>query len=240
MNMSTLITRIKLKLGLLNLATPFENINKTIVTILNTITTPTFSIYLPVKETLNVSLNDLEVLEKNNDYMKVLLPDFKTRKLLYVFDIEYNNDNLSGLGCYWGGIPFQFGSTFNQLMLANAGTSLMNQMIPKMTFNFESPRTLYVYNVYASAQVKILLGFEHDLSLASIPETSRDEYYKLALLDVKENLYPTLKMYTEVSTSIGNINLKLDDWASAEDQRRDLLEKWDDTYHLDHKNIYYG
>ena len=88
--MSTLITRIKLKLGLLNLATPFENINKTIVTILNTITTPTFSIYLPVKETLNVSLNDLEVLEKNNDYMKVLLPDFKTRKLLYVFDIEYN------------------------------------------------------------------------------------------------------------------------------------------------------
>ena len=136
-------------------------------------------------------------------------------------------------------MPLLQGNLINQMMLANAGTSLMNQMIPKLTFKFEAPRTLYIYNAYSSSKVVIDLGFEHDKSLASIPETCREDFLKLALLDVKENLYPTLKHYTEINTAIGNINLKLDDWANAEDQRRELIEKWDDTYHLDFQPVYY-
>ena len=83
------------------------------------------------------------------------------------------------------------------------------------------------------------LGFEHDKSLASIDETSRESFMELALLDVKSNLYPTLQMYTELNTAIGNINLKLDKWADADSARQELISKWDDTYHLDFQPLYY-
>ncbi len=240
MNLSNVITRIKLKLGLINIATPFENIDDTILTILNTITTPVFSVYYPCKDTMHVNMHDLELLEKEATYEKYLLPEFTTRKLLYVFDVKYSNDNLSGLGYYGGGVPLLEGNLFNQVALANAGASMMSHMIPKMTFKFEPPRVLYVYNAYSSCQIDIDLGFEHDKSLASIPETCREEYMKLALLDVKENLYPTMKQYSEINTAIGTINLKIDDWADAESRRQDLIDKWDDTYHLDFQPIYYA
>ena len=116
----------------------------------------------------------------------------------------------------------------------------MNQVIPKMTFKFERPRTLTLYNAYSSNNIVLDLGFSQDKSLASIPETCREDYMKLAMLDVKDNLYPTLKQYTELNTAIGNINLKLDDWANAESERKELIEKWDDTYHLDFHPIYWA
>lgn len=239
MNLSNIVTRIKLKLGLLNISTPIENLDETIVTIIKDITIPVFSVYYPAKDSLILNTYDLELLEKAALYEKYLLPEFNTRKLLYVFDVRYDTSVLSGLGYYGGGMPLLQGNLINQMMLANAGTSLMNQMIPKLTFKFEAPRTLYIYNAYSSSKVVIDLGFEHDKSLASIPETCREDFLKLALLDVKENLYPTMKQYTEINTAIGNINLKLDDWANAEDQRRELIEKWDDTYHLDFQPVYY-
>lgn len=239
MNLSNIVTRIKLKLGLLNIATPIENLDDTIVTILKEITIPVFSVYYPVKESLTLNTYDLELLEKTALYEKYLLPEFKSRNLLYVFDVRYDTSVLTGLGYYGGGMPLLQGNLINQMMLSNAGANLMNHMIPKMTFKFEHPRELYIYNAYSSAKVVLDLGFEHDKSLASIPETSREEFLKLAMLDVKENLYPTMKQYTELNTAIGNINLKLDDWANAEDQRRELIEKWDDTYHLDFQPVYY-
>ena len=228
-----------MKLGLLNISTPFENLDETIITILNEITIPVFSVYYPVKESLTIKTYDLELLEKTANCEKYLLPEFKARKLLYVFDVNYDASVLSGLGYYGSAMPLLQGNLINQTMLSNAGAQLMSHMIPKMTFKFEAPRTLYIYNAYSSSKIVIDLGFEHDKSLASIPETCREEFFKLALIDVKENLYPTLKQYTEINTAIGNINLKIDDWANAEDARRDLIDKWDDTYHLDFQPMYY-
>ena len=239
MNLSNIITRIKLKLGLINIATPIENLDQTIETIIKEITLPVFSIYYPFKETLAINTYDLELLDKTAIYEKYLLPDFNTRKLLYVFDVEYDTSMLSGLGFYGGGMPLMQGNLINQVMLSNAGASLMNTMIPKLSFEFVPPRTLKIYNAYSSCKVVLSLGFEHDKSLASIPETCREEFLHLALLDVKENLYPTLKQYSEINTAIGTINLKLDDWQNAESERADLINRWDDNYHLDFKPMYY-
>lgn len=131
------------------------------------------------------------------------------------------------------------GNLINQAMLANAGANLINTMLPKMTFKYEAPRKLYLYNQYSSSKIVVEMGFEHDKSLASINETVRESFMELALLDVKENLYPTLKQYTEINTAIGNINLKIDDWANAESERKDLIARWDDSYHLDMIPMYY-
>jgi hypothetical protein len=221
------------------IATPFENIDETILTILQDITIPDFYLYNPCRDRLQLKTSDLERLEKTDQYEVYLLPDFKNRKLLYVFDVTYDDSCLSGLGYYGGGMPLMTGNVINQTMLANAGAHLISTMMPKMTFKFEYPRKLYLYNIYSSSSIVLDLGFEHDKSLASIPETCRDSFIQLAMLDVKSNLYPTLKMYSELNTAIGNINLKLDEWSNAESARDELINRWADTYHLDMTPLYY-
>lgn len=239
MNLSRAITRIKLKLGLINIVTPFEDLDNTIQDILTDITRPVFSIYSPFKERCTIDTSDLEILEKTETYKKYLLPEFPNRKLLYVYDVYYDSSMLSGFGYYSGGMPLMQGNLINQVMLANAGAEVMNYMIPKMTFEFEPPRTIFIWNAYAATKVVMEFGFEHDKSLASIPDTQEESFMKLALLDVKENLYPTMKQYSEINTAIGTINLKIDDWQNAEQERNELINLWDDTYHLDNSKPFY-
>lgn len=239
MNLSNVITRVKLKLGLINIATPFENIDDIIMYILENITLPVYSTYKPVHDKLVVNTNDLERIEKTEQYETYLLPDFKTRTLLYVFDVTYDDSCLSGLGYYGGGMPLMTGNIINQAMLSNAGAQLISSMMPKMTFHYEHPRKLTLFNMYSSSRIVIELGFAHDKSLASIPDTCQESFMKLFMLDIKEYMYPTLKQYTEINSAIGNINLKLDDWANAESERADLINQWDDTYHLDMQPMYF-
>lgn len=239
MNMSNVITRIKLNLGLMAISTPFENLDETIKEIITDITLPVFSLYNPCRDTMTIKTTDLQQIEKTDQYEVFLLPEFKNRKLLQVIDVRYDDSCLSGLGYYGGGMPLMTGNLINQTLLANAGAHLITQMMPKMTFKYEHPRKLFLYNMYSSSTIVLELGFEHDKSLASIAETARESFIHLALLDVKTNLYPTMKMYSEINTAIGNINLKLDDWQNAESAREELINKWDDTYHLDLPPMYF-
>lgn len=240
MNINTVLNRIKLKLGLLNISTPFEDLDKTILLIIQDITLPVFSQYAPFNQTMVIETDDLERIEKTSDYEKFILPEFRSMELLYVHDVRYDTSTLAGLGMYGNAMPIGTGSMLQQLMVGNASMHLMNTIIPKLTFKFERPRTLTIYNAYYSSKLTLDLGFVHDKSLASIPETASETFMKLAILDVKENLYPTLKQYTEINTAIGNINLKIDDWANAESERADYIRELDDTYHLDHIPMYWA
>ena len=40
------------------------------------------------------NLNDLEQIERNNSYETYLLPDFQSKKLLYVFQVYYDDSTL--------------------------------------------------------------------------------------------------------------------------------------------------
>lgn len=241
MNLSSLMTRLKLKLGLLNISSPFVDIDAVILQILQDITVPTFSIYYPYKERLHVNLHDLELIEKTTSYEKVLLPIFQPRELLYVFDVNYNNDNLSGIGFYGSGFPMLQGNAFSQIALSNAGANLMSTMVPKITFHFNYPRTLYVYNALVSNDLILDIGIQQDKSLASIPQTCSESFFKLALLDMRDNLYPTLSEYIDVDTALAKVSSKIiEGMQDAESIRNELLEKWDDTYHLDFTPLYYA
>lgn len=239
MNLSNIVTRIKLKLGLMAISTPFENIDEVIVEILNTITTPVFSIYQPCKETLHLNTGDLQEFDRTDQYHAYYLPEWKNRKLLYVFDVYYDETSMNGFGYYGSIMPMVTGNTFMQAMLTNVNAQMTQQVVPKMTFHYEAPRKLYIYNMFASSAFTLDLGFEHDKTLASIDESCRESYMKLALLDVKANLYPTIKMYSEINSVHGNVNLKLDGWENAENEQAELLQRWDETYHLDLQPFYY-
>lgn len=240
MNISTLVTRIKMKIGIYGIALPIDNLDEMIMTIITDITRPVFSTYMPWEESMFLDLDKLERIEKTAEYVSYLLPEFTAKKLLYVKDVRYDDRSLSGLG-YWGGdIPYLNGVLTQQTMISNAASKLMGLTLPKMNFQYRAPRTIYIYNMIATHSLIFDLLFEHDKSLQTISPTAEESFFKLAVLDVKENLYALIKHYNNIQTAYGNIDLKIDDWANAENERRELLDRWDETYHLDLAQMTYS
>lgn len=234
MNLSTLITRIKISCGLYSIALPFENPDEVIKEVIENITLKTFSTYCPYYETFRFDVNSLERLEKNANYEVYLLPDiFSQRELLFVKDVRYDEADISGLGYWGGGVPLLHGNMINQALLSNAGLGLTNKMVPRITFKYEHPRKITLYNILASCKVVFDLALMHDKNLASITPTSEESFYNLAVLDVKDMLYQTLKHYNDISSAYGNINLKIDEWQNAASDRKALLDEWDNAYHMD-------
>ena len=68
MNLSQLITRIKISCGIYTIATPFENIDEMMTEVIQNITLKTFSTFSPYYETFRFDLHSLERLEKNANY----------------------------------------------------------------------------------------------------------------------------------------------------------------------------
>lgn len=233
MNMSKLITRIKRNIGIYGIALPIEDIDKEIKDIIIDITLPVFSLYNPYEDHLYIDLQNLERIEKTSTYQSYLLPSALSEKLLYIKDVRYDDRCISGLG-YWGGdIPYLSGVLTEQTLISNAAKNLTNMALPKLNFQYEPPRKLTLYNNYASLKVIIDMCCKHDQSLQSIRPTAEESFFKLAVLDVKENLYQLVKHYTTIQTAYGTVELKIDDWADAANERKELINQWDDSYHLD-------
>lgn len=243
LNLSNVVSRIKFKLGIVNMALPFDNIDKMIVDIIQEFTVPVFSLYVPDRKISTVNAKEqFKELEHQTSHTTYLLPDFKDPKLLYINDIYNNEDALTNLGYYAGSVPMAMTETSltGQMMLSNITMNMINAAVPKLTFDFIQPRTLKIYNAFWTNVFTIDWGFEHSKSLNSIPDDALNSFLKLALLDVKENLYPTVAQFQEQSTVYGTLRLPIDGWANAESERTELLNQWDETYHLDMVPFYYG
>lgn len=234
MNMSQLITRIKISLGLYTIALPFENPEEAIKETLQNITLRTFSTYCPHYEKIAFNCNELQKLEKNAHYEVYLLPDiFQEKELLFIRNIDYDEADITGMG-YWGGtFPILQGSLIRQAMLSNASLGITQKMIPKITFKYEHPRKVTLYNRISSSHLVFELAFTHDKNLQTITPTEEETFFQLALLDIKDMLYQSLKHYNDIQTAFGNINMKLDDWSSAAQERKELLNEWEQVYHMD-------
>ena len=184
MNITEVMTRIKFKLGIMNLASPIRNLDGTIVSIIKDITLPDFSLYYPDKQVIKLNLKDLEKIQDTNSYQEYLLPEFKAKKLLYVFNVYYDDSTLSGFGHYGGALPFVGGEIMQQVLASNAAANLYSLMMPKMTFEYIHPRRIKIYNQYSESALVFELGFQHDVSLASIPvATISDDAPSIATTD---------------------------------------------------------
>lgn len=243
LNMSNIVFRIRAALGIMNLALPFEDVNNMIVRIIQEITIPIFSTYVPDRRIDRVDVGkEFQKIDDQATYVEYLLPDFKNEKLLYINDVYYNDDTLTNLGYYAGTIPMgmEESSFIEQMILNNLSKDIVNSSVPKMTFQFTPPRRLRLYNAYCSNIMTIDWSFEHSKSLNTIPDDAINSFLKLAILDVKCNIYPSIASYLRQNTQYGTIELPLDSWGNAESDRDALLSDWDDRYHLDMVPFYYG
>lgn len=238
MNLSEVITELKLQLGLMAITLPFKDDMDIFKYVIENITLKYYSLDQPYYEKIELNLGDLEKIKETSDSTTYILPNvFNNRKILFIRDIEYAEVNVHGYP-YYGGVPLRAG-TIQDNILANAGNNLSSAIVPRLTFEYKPPRELTLWNVIHSSTIVVEFAFEHDKNLSSIPDTCRESFMELALLDMKVVLYNSLKHYDQIPSAFGSIQLKIDEWASAESERKDLLKQWGELYILDVANFVY-
>jgi len=239
MNMSDLITRIKLDMGIYAIALPFPNVDKMMADIIKKITLRVYSQYFPLEETVRKSSKEIQVYFTKRDYTDVKLDLAPGEEVIEIEDIYYDDTDLARMGYYGTTLPqFQY-SNLQDLLMSNVSMNLSNLTIPKLTWDFNPPNSVRIYNLYTGSIFIKYLKL-HDPSLASIPYSQEESFFKLAELDVKKVFFQMIKHYNELESAHGRINLKIDDWEQADSARADILREWDETFHLDRKTIYYA
>ena len=234
MNTSQLLTSIKMDLGIYGLRLPFDDPDKAMIDVIKLKTLKTFSTFLPQVKTVSVNLStEVECIKEEYTESVYVLPDiFPGQEIMYIRNITMKS-KLLGNGFI---SPTFDGSieTYNMLMMTQANADLASIAAPAITFKFEPPNKMYLYNVAtAYGMIDIDFALEHAENLSTIPITAWETFYELALLDIKRFLYNAMKHYSELQTAYGTVNLRIDDWSNAESERKDLIEKMRDTYHLE-------
>ena len=183
-------------------------------------------------------LKTLVCLESLYTKSKYELPDiFGDRRILYIQNVSPRS-KLLGNG-YLSPSYDDNVDSYEGLMMTQANANLVSMAAPAITFKFESPNIMYLYNFATSyGEVTISFAVEHAPNLSSISATTWQTFYELATFDIQAFLYNTLKHYSEIQTAYGTINLKIDDWSSAASERKDMLEKMKDLFHLDNLAFY--
>ena len=244
-NISKIISSIKLDLGLVAMATPFDNLDELIREIIVVRTIPVFDELYPYIVPLQIDTNDLVQVEKRTESTIYRLPDvFGDAQIMMIthmepiFDNErYSHDYNTSLFSY-GVTPCIYG--YQELMLAQAQANMLSSASKGSTFQFIPPNMIEIFSAYAMGNnYRLSVALSHAENLSTIPATCYGSFLKLATMDVKVYLYNTLIHYDNLSTAYGQLSLNIDRWSGAEDDRRALIEKWEQTYHLDLSNIYF-
>lgn len=245
-NISKLISSIKLDLGLMAMATPFENLDELIREIIILRTLPVFNEMAPNKVPLVIDTNELELIETRPESKVYLLPDvFGDMEIMMIIGMDPTYDDTSYNYSAYDSSIFSYGMTpciygYQEMMLAQAQMNMISASAKGATFNFIPPNMIEIFNGYSMGNVfRLTVALSHAENLSTIPSTCYTSFLKLATLDVKVYLYNTLIHYDNLSTAYGQLSLNIDRFSGAEDDRRTLIEKWEQTYHMDLSNIYF-
>lgn len=236
MNLSELITSIKMDLGIYSVHIPVED--KDIYEVIKLRTLRTYSQYFPHITTVQLDVRELKKYEEGFRKTTVEIPNlFGDREIIQVLEVDMAPDNLNT--GYMAPEMVNSMEGAQNLALSIAEMDLMSAMMPAFTFEFLPPNRLSLYNLSTYASVlDVRLGVEHFENLSTINSSAFEEFYQLALLDVTNYLYGILKHYKDLSTPFGNISLQIDDWSDASSDRRELVREWKSKSHLDVFDIY--
>lgn len=108
------------------------------------------------------------------------------------------------------------------------GAGLASAMSKAPTPKFVKPNRIYVYNGWSGGTYEVELLMSHDVSLSTVPDEAIDSLRQLTVLDFKQYLYNKLRRKNNVDLGIGNIDLKIDEWSSAEQDKLALLKEWNE------------
>jgi hypothetical protein len=229
---------------------PFEgSIEDVIAEILKIKTVPTFSVYHPFQEGRYIDISKLRKVKiTDNSYagFEIIIPEyFFNRKLLYVSRIEHTEDEANpygvsspyyldgfGNGVYHGGGTMY--AMNRSVQLGQAADNLMSIITKKMTFKYIGPNRLRIFSAPTGVNMFYMTcAYEHDDNLETIADSCYTSFIELAELDIKSSLYASLRYYHQLNSAYGPIDLKIDEWQSAEGDRKSILDNWSERMHID-------
>ena len=238
-NPSKLVSSIKMDLGLIGIRMPFDNVDELIMEIIKIKTLPVFNELYPYKTFIIINTNELQVVDTKVESITYVLPDvFGDRQIMMINDVQPEQDQLTHRSAYDTGL-YTYDLTscycgYQELMLAQAQANLLSSAMKGTTFRFIPPNQLEIFDGYGVSNLyRVEVCLEHSGNLTTLPATTYTSFLKLATLDVKKYMYDNLKHYDNLATSYGQIAMRIDDWSGAQDERQQLIEKWEQTYHLD-------
>lgn len=144
-------------------------------------------------------------------------------------------------GLWTGAYPNRYGrmssaNLYESVLTANlmyADMQLLGQIKEAPTPRFEAPNILWLNRAYEhSGTLDITFRLENDDNLLSIPDSAFEAVKRLFILDLKASIYNEYGIMSSLETPFGTIDLKIEDWSSAYDQRTELYDTYMATSHL--------
>ena len=244
MNISEVIHDIKLTLGLNTIALPYKDSTENVVSEILKTSIRTFSRFKPL---IKEGYEERKYLRSPSEDAKrnciYYLPESLTSTPVqyadaYVASVT-NQDGEITTNSFTVGSPFVgFGSYYPQDILNATATGAAINKYAGITASVPTSKWLgynkiQLFNFPENIYVKFVVKCDHDLSGETIPESCVESFMELAILDVQRTLYNQLKNMTNVGSAFKEIQLKIDDWSNAESARKELVEKWTNTFHYD-------
>ena len=238
MNMSEIVSALIMSNGLYNITLPFKDpkTKKTVPTeqvvqnTIETVTIPMFSTFVPWRREGMINIKDLIKVEgTQHDYY---LPKWLTlTPVRYVIDVHLPFINQRGT---YGDIAPAYGINRSVQGVATSMAYMMvaSQMRAEPTWDYLGHNKIRLFG-WPLAQVEMVVACNHLANGESIPDGCYESFMSLAELDVKILLYNTLKYYHEIPTAFGNVNLRIEDYQPAIEEKKALLKEWGDVAHLD-------
>ena len=244
MNMSDVINDIKMRLGLNTIALQF---NKPTEIVIREILQGTIRTYSQFKPFEREGCYHKNVLKSPSDHDRAIgifiLPQDLTITPVQYADAypisEISYDEQATTNPFTIGSPFVgFGSYYPQdIMNAELTGAAINKFIG-VTSSPSSSRWLgynkiQLFNFPDDTYIRFVVKCDHDPQCESIPISCRESFMELAVLDVEMTLYNILKNMNNVGSAFKEIQLKIDEWSSAEGNRNTLIKEWTENFHLD-------
>jgi hypothetical protein len=216
---TTLLRHIKAHLGSNNRPLPITD--DEILEVVVEETLPTFSKYYPYMYPLYV--NPEEDCIKSDEYKSVYVMNTQGMEVMGVANV-YRTDGATADNRY----PYY--NTNNIFDIAIANNYLSATAVPE-TFAFYPPSIIELYpKNFSQNKFLVISKCIHLPSFQSIPMKLKDEFFELALTDVKINVYHLLRYYDQLNTPYGNVDLKINDLEEAEGKRNEIIEKFQSKF----------
>lgn len=176
-------------------------------------TLPVFSTYFPYRYRVLVGPKD-EIVAGKACY---LLPNEDNMEIVGISKVS--------LGNYYG---YNYTSTMTQGLSNPYNNQIFNDFMSqtqtRVTWHYLPPNHIEIYpRILDQSKALITVKAIHPKHLRSIKQTLRDEFLKLAYLDVLESLYPIRKRFETLNSTYGNIQLFMDSVERAHDDREALI-----------------
>lgn len=140
-----------------------------------------------------------------------------------------SNQAVSGVGTFIGShmadlnMSDSFTAIYANLRQGNAES--VNNM--NVACYYEKPnrlRFIFPRPIYTAITANISFYVSQGDNLSGISETREHDFYELCMYNLQNYLYQNVGKFIEVIQSgLGNLNLKIDDWGSAMDKKKELL-----------------